>query len=99
MGVHPVTANKWESGERLPGTDDLVAISRVVSVPIEELLLGSEGGTRMQEPDLVAFFATPEGKSLSREQRYGLAKLLTDREVADISLLRAAVRLLFGEPR
>lgn len=94
--VSAVTANQWETGKRLPKTEELVRVSTVVGRTIDELLHGAKGDPAVHIDDLVAFFETPEGRRLSGEQRYGLARFVSTLDKVDQWKLRAVVELLFG---
>jgi transcriptional regulator with XRE-family HTH domain len=94
--VHPQTISRWETGERLPGTEDLVKLCSVFSVSIEALLWG--GIETVPLPNaLVAFFRTDEGKRLTDAQREGLARLLDGYEI-DEATLKSALFLLHRQP-
>jgi transcriptional regulator with XRE-family HTH domain len=94
--VHPQSISRWETGDRLPGTEDLVKLSAAFGVSIDALLWGVE--TEMPLPtSLVQFFRTDEGKSLTDAQRIGLARLLDGYEI-DEAALKSALFLLHRQP-
>lgn len=95
--VHPQTVSRWETGERLPGTEDLVKLCSVFSVSIETLLWGGVEAVPLPSA-LVTFFRTEEGKRLTDAQKEGLARLLDGYEI-DEATLKSAIFLLHRQPQ
>lgn len=42
VGVSPVTACQWETGKRLPATEELIAVARLTGASIDGLVFGGE---------------------------------------------------------
>lgn len=86
--IHPQTVSRWETGDRLPGTEDLVKLCSTFGASIEALLWGGVDPVPLPR-SLVDFFQSDEGKRLTDSQREGLARLLDGYEVDDAALKSA----------